>query len=145
MVIGIIGENCVGKSALARQIQAAIGAEIMTGRDYLRLAKSEGEAAVLFRQKLLDAVDGKNVIYIISEREHLSFLPEGAVRILATAGLEAIRERFRARMQGSLPAPVAQMLERKHGMFDQGDYQFRFDSEDGDAAALCDSLRALLG
>lgn len=145
MVIGIIGENCVGKSALARQIQAAIGAEIMTGRDYLRLAKSEGEAAVLFRQKLLDAVDGKNIIYIISEREHLSFLPEGAVRILATAGLDAIRERFRARMQGSLPAPVAQMLERKHGMFDQGDYQFRFDSEDGDATALCDSLRALLG
>ena len=57
---------------------------------------------MLFRQKLLDAVDGKNVIYIISEREHLSFLPEGAVRILATAGLEAIRKRFRARMRALL-------------------------------------------
>lgn len=145
MVIGIIGESCAGKSTLARQIQAAIGAETMTGRDYLRLAKSEGDAAALFQQKLLDAVDGENIIYIISEREHLAFLPEGAVRILVTAGLDTIKERFRARMHGTLPAPVAQMLERKHGMFDQGDYQFRFDSETGDAAALCDSLRALHG
>ena len=145
MVIGIIGENCAGKSTLSRQIQAAVGAETVTGKDYLRLAKSEGEAAALFRQKLLDAVDGENIIYIVSEREHLAFLPEGAVRILVTAGLDAIKERFRARMHGSLPAPVVQMLERKHGMFDQGDYQFRFDSETGDAAALCNSLRALHG
>ena len=41
MVIGIIGENCSGKSTLASEIEKAIHAEIMTGKDYIRMAKSE--------------------------------------------------------------------------------------------------------
>ena len=44
MVIGLIGENCAGKSTLAARIRDAIGAEVVTGRDYLRMAKSEAEA-----------------------------------------------------------------------------------------------------
>ena len=44
MVIGLIGENCTGKSTLAERIGAAIGAEIVTGKDYLRMAASESEA-----------------------------------------------------------------------------------------------------
>ena len=44
MVIGIIGENCSGKSTLAEKIKAELGAEIITGKDYLRMAKSESEA-----------------------------------------------------------------------------------------------------
>ena len=56
MVIGIIGENCVGKFTLATKIQKAIGAEIITGKDYLRMAKSEGEATALFQKKLEKAV-----------------------------------------------------------------------------------------
>ena len=52
MVIGIIGENCSGKSTLANEIQKTIGAEVITGKDYLRLAKSESEATALFREKL---------------------------------------------------------------------------------------------
>ena len=45
MVIGIIGENCTGKSTLAEEIQKRLGGEIVTGKDYLRLAKSEAMAA----------------------------------------------------------------------------------------------------
>ena len=41
MVYGIIGENCSGKSTLAEEIKKTIGAEIITGKDYLRMAKSE--------------------------------------------------------------------------------------------------------
>ena len=41
MVIGIIGENCSGKSTLAEAIQKDIHAEIVTGKDYLRMAKSK--------------------------------------------------------------------------------------------------------
>ena len=41
MVIGIIGENCTGKSTLAEEIQRRIGGQIVTGKDYLRFAKSE--------------------------------------------------------------------------------------------------------
>lgn len=113
MVIGIIGENCSGKSTLAKQVKAAIGAEIVTGKDYLRMARSESEAAALFREKLQHAMDAGNIIYVISEPEHLRFLPEGAIRILVKADLETIKERFKARMRGNLPAPVVQMLEKK--------------------------------
>ena len=55
MIIGIIGENCTGKSTLAEALKQAFGAEVYSGKDYLRLAKSEGEAAALFREKLRQA------------------------------------------------------------------------------------------
>lgn len=142
MVIGIIGENCVGKSTLASEIQKAIGAEIVTGKDYLRMAKSESEAAILFKKKLEQAMTGENILYVISEKEQVSLLPQGAIKILVTADLENIKERFKVRMRGSLPKPVEQMLERKHGMFDAGDYDFRFDSEKDDLAEMCRNVQA---
>ena len=141
MVIGIIGENCAGKSTLAGELQKAFGGEVVTGKDYLRLAKSEAEAEALFRKKLAEAVGAGSIIYVISEEAHLRLLPEGAVKILVTADLETIRERFRARMHGNLPPPVAQMLEKKHGMFDGGRYDFRFDGVKGDPGALCEALK----
>ena len=141
MVIGLIGENCSGKSTLAAKLQSAFGAEIVSGRDYLRLAKSESMAAALFRDKLRKAVDGDSVIYLIAEPSLVGFLPEGAVRILVSADLDTIKERFRARMRGNLPAPVAQMLERNHGMFDCGTYDYRFDGVNGDAEQLCAALK----
>ncbi len=141
MLIGIIGENCSGKSTLANVMKQELGAELITGKDYLRMAKSETEAAALFRERLREAVTGGNLIYVISEAEQLRLLPEGAVRILVYADLDTIKERFRARMHGNLPAPVAQMLERKHGAFDAGSYDYRFDGVKGDPAALCAELR----
>ena len=143
MVIGLIGENCAGKSTLAARIRDAIGAEVVTGRDYLRMAKSEAEARRLFRKKLAGAVSGGNIIYVISEPDQLDLLPDGAVRILVSADLDTIKARFRARMRGFLPAPVERMLEGKHGMFDGGVYDFRYDGVHGVAAALCEQLRRI--
>ena len=40
MVIGIIGENCAGKSTLAKRIRDEIGAEAISGKDYLRMIES---------------------------------------------------------------------------------------------------------
>lgn len=140
MIIGIIGENCSGKSTLAQEIQLALGGEIMSGRDYLRLAKSESEATALFKEKLKNAENGDNIIYVISEKEQVSLLPEGAVRILVYADIETIKERFCNRMHGNLPQPVAQMLEKKHGMFDSGEYNFRYDGASGNANDLCKML-----
>ena len=144
MIIGIIGENCSGKSTLAEKIKAELGAEIVTGKDYLRMAKSESEAVSLFREKLRRAVSGDNIIYMISDPEHVKLLPDGAIRILVTADLETIKERFRARMRGNLPAPVALMLERKHGMFDSGEYDYRFDGATGDAESFCVVLKNVM-
>ena len=140
MVIGIVGENCSGKSTLAGQIKDAIGAEIVTGNDYLRLARTEGEARDLFREKLKNAVNGDNIIYVISEPDHLGLLPDGAKKILVSADMETIKERFKARMHGNLPEPVARMLEKKHGMFDSGTFDYRFDSTKDRPAELCEAL-----
>ena len=141
MVYGIIGENCSGKSTLAEEIKKTIGAEIITGKDYLRMAKSESEAEILFRKKLENAVNGESIIYVISEPEHLKLLPKDAIRVLVSADIDTIKERFKARMHGNLPAPVAQMLEKKHGIFDTGTYDYRFDGAHGDAAAFCEMLK----
>ena len=117
MVIGIFGESCTGKSTLAEKIAASFPCEVFTGKDYLRLAKNENVAKAMFQKKLNAAVTGENMIYVISEKEHLPLLPEGALRILVTADLDLIKSRFAQRMRCNLPAPVATMLEKKHGCF----------------------------
>ena len=76
MVIGIFGESCTGKSTLAEKIATSFPCEVFTGKDYLRLAKNENIAKVMFQKKLTAAVSGENIIYVISEKEHLSLLPE---------------------------------------------------------------------
>lgn len=112
MVIGIIGESCTGKSTLAEKLQSILDADIY---NYLRLAKNENMAKKLFQKQLEAAMCGPNIIYVISEKELLTLLPDKAIRILVTADLEMIKERFAQRMNGNLPAPVAAMLERRYG------------------------------
>lgn len=63
MVIGIIGENCTGKSTLANEIKRTVGAEIITGKDYLRMAKTEPEAISLFAERLRNAEPEDCVVY----------------------------------------------------------------------------------
>ncbi len=43
MLLTLIGESCVGKTTLANALKEAYGAQIFSGKDYLRLAKNEGE------------------------------------------------------------------------------------------------------
>lgn len=118
MLIAIFGESCTGKSTLAEKLKASLGADVYTGKDYLRLARNEAIAQKLFQKKLEAAVAGENIIYVIAEKAHLALLPEGCIRVLVTADLETIKARFTQRMRGDLPAPVAAMLERNHGCFD---------------------------
>ena len=136
MVIGIFGESCTGKTTLARRMADGIPCELFTGKDWLRLAKNENIARAMFQKKLTAAVGGENIIYVISEREHLALLPEGAVRILVTADLEQIKSRFAQRMRGTLPAPVAAMLERKHGCFDTEPHDIHVVSGEPDLDAV---------
>lgn len=144
MVIGIFGENCVGKSLVAEQLKERLDAQVYTGKDFLRLAKSEAEAKRIFQEKLLAAMDGAHVIYVIAEKEHLSLLPEGAVRILVTADLETIKARFAQRMNGTLPAPVAGMLERKHGMFDSEPHHVHVKSGETELDMACEQVLRLI-
>lgn len=144
MVIGIIGESCTGKSTLADKLKPLLFAEIYTGKDYLRLAKNEVVAKTLFQKKLADAVSGANIIYVISEKEHLPLLPDGAFRILVTADLDVIKNRFAQRMRGNLPAPVAAMLENKHGCFDDEPCDIHVISGSDNLDIICSGIQEML-
>ena len=141
MVIGIIGENCTGKSTLANEINKELGAEIISGKDYLRMAKSENEAEMLFKEKLQRAVTGDNIIYVIAEPELIGFLPEGTIKILVKADLDIIKERFRKRMHGNMSELIEMVLEKKHGMFDRGNYDYYYDGTSDNALVFCEELK----
>lgn len=142
MVIGIFGESCTGKSTLAEKIAASFPCEVYTGKDYLRLAKNENIAKVMFQKKLTAAVNGENIIFVISEKEHLPLLPEGAFRILVTADLDLIKSRFAQRMRGNLPVPVATMLEKKHGCFDAEHYDLHMISGETNLDTIVEQIKA---
>ena len=126
MVIALFGDSCTGKSTIAQTLAQQLSAEVFSGKDYLKLAKSESMAAALFKKKLRG---DEPIIYVISEKEQLALLPEDCVRVLVTASLETIKARFAARMHGNLPAPVAAMLERKYGQFEDTAHDLRVDTD----------------
>ncbi len=143
MVIGIFGESCTGKSTLADKLKESINAQVYTGKDYLRLEKNEVAAKQCFQRKLREAINGENIIYVISEKEHLPLLPEGSIRVLVTADLELIKTRFAQRMHGNLPASVAAMLERKHGSFDMETHDIHVISEHTNVDDVCRKIAAM--
>ena len=140
MLIAIFGESCTGKSTLAAKLAEMENADIYTGKDYLRLAKNEAIAKKPFQDRLKGALTGSNLIYVISQKEHLALLPEGCTRILVTAELDTIKERFAQRMHGNLPAPVSAMLERSHGCFDQEPCDFHVHSGVTDLDVVCKQI-----
>lgn len=144
MLIAIIGESCVGKSSFAEILSKELSAEVYTGKDYLRLAKNETIARRLFEKKLVSAVAGEHLIYVISEKEHLSLLPGGTVKVLMTADLALILDRFTQRMRGNLPEPVRSMLERKHHCFDEGIYDYRIHNCEN-VEDLCQKICGMAG
>lgn len=130
MVIAIFGESCTGKSTIADALKVKCGAKIYSGKDYLRLAKNPVEAEKLFFELLKEKVASEDsVIFVISEKEHMKLVPNGAKRVLVTAGLDRIKERFAKRMGGKLPLPVEKMLEAKHGVFDAEACDLHIDSD----------------
>ena len=128
MLIAIIGENCVGKSTLADKLNDTLNARIFAGKDYLRLEKNPSMAAETFKTLLKTSVTGENIIYLITEKDHLDLLPEGTFKIVLTAELEVIKERFKERMKGNLPLPLEKMLESRHGMYDNLECDLKLDS-----------------
>lgn len=130
MVIAIFGESCTGKSTIANAIKAKNNAVIYSGKDYLRLAKNPADAEKQFAALLKDSVaSDKCVIFVISEKEHLMLVPDGAERVLITADIEGIKERFKKRMGGKLPLPVEKMLEAKHNTFDNEKHDLHIDTD----------------
>jgi shikimate kinase len=146
MVVGIMGESCTGKSSVAEELSKQTGAKIYTGKDYMKLAKGETEAAEKFASLLkANQTGGENLIYVISEKEHIRLLPEKAVRILMCADIGTIKERFAKRMNGKLPPPVEAMLEQKYGSFDGEKHDLRVDNKGESISAICGRIIELCG
>ena len=139
MLIAIIGENCVGKSTLAGKINEKFNGKIYSGKDYLRLEKNPSVAETTFKNLLKDAVEGDNIIYIITEREHLNLLPDNTFKIVLTADIEVIKDRFKARMRGNLPLPLEKMLEANHGIYDNIQCNLKLD-ENYNLAEVIDAI-----
>lgn len=139
-----MGESCVGKSTLAELLKEKISAEVYSGKDYLRLATSEVIAKKLFAKKLQEAMTDEQIIYVISEKEHLSLLPNDALRILVTTDLEVIQERFAKRMNGILPEQVKMMIQRKHGLFNDEKYNFHYHSGKDSFDFACNELAEVI-
>jgi len=137
MLIAIIGENCTGKSTLANKISQKFGATIYSGKDYLRLEKNPFVALERFNIHLKSAVNDDNIIYIITEEEHLQLLPEGTFKIVLVAKLETIKSRFKERLRGILPLPVEKMLEVKHRIYDNLDCNLKLDENYDIEEVLC--------
>lgn len=145
MVIGIFGESCTGKTTLANAIKEKLGGEVFSGKDYLRLSKNEGLAKLQFSRMLKDALSGENIIYVITEKEHITMLPEGAVRILMKAELNTIKQRFAERFNGNLPPAVEAMLEKRHGCFDDEKCDIAAKSEEYEIDFICQQILDLRG
>lgn len=121
MLYIFMGQSCTGKSTVADQARERMGAEVLSGKDYLRMAKNEDEAWRLFHDKLSNAASmespsGEILIYLVAESAQLDRILdiEGACRVKFTASLDTIKSRFAQRMHGNLPIPVEKMLLKQH-------------------------------
>ena len=132
MLIAIIGESCVGKTSLANELKDRIDAKVFSGKDFLKLEKNPFVAIDKFKQLLKESINGQNIIYVIADQEQLDLLPEKAIKIVLTADLNIIKDRFKKRMNGQLPKPVEIMLEKKHGVFNHIDYDLLINNNNWD-------------
>jgi hypothetical protein len=81
--------------------------------------------------------DEKIIIYVISEKEYLDLLPDKAIRVYCYTDINTIKQRFSVRMKGNLPLPVASMLEKKHGLFEQEKYDLKFETTKNELNDIC--------
>jgi len=113
-----MGPSCSGKSTAGEIVGKRTGAKIYSGKDYLRLAKAEGEAWRVFQEKMVEAAGhGKeeSLIFVCTEKELFDRISvkENIFTVRFTATPEDIKRRFAERMHGNLPKPLEMMLEKQ--------------------------------
>ncbi|SFN71436.1 hypothetical protein [Proteiniclasticum ruminis] len=118
MLFVFMGPSCSGKSTAAEIVGKRTGAKIYSGKDYLRLAKAEGDAWRIFHEKLEEASkpDGEeSLIFVCTEKELFDRIrvTENIFTVRFTATPEDIKRRFAERMRGTLPKPLEVMLEKQ--------------------------------
>lgn len=150
MLIVFYGPGCSGKSSVAEIVAQRTGAEVWTGKDYLRLAKNEASARAEFIRRMKAAAEHpslntESMIYVLTGTP--ASIPELAemnhVRTIGfTADIETLKSRFAPRTGGRVPPPVAAMLERAKAASDAVDADSRFDTTDSEAVDIADAIIA---
>ena len=121
MLYIFMGQSCTGKSTIANKVKELTGAEIFTGKDYLRMAKNEKEAWGLFHEMMSNAASNEGetneaIIYVITEKAQLDRIIDikDSFKVKFNTPLDTIKLRFAKRMNGNLPQPVEKMLEKQY-------------------------------
>jgi len=117
MLYLFMGPSCTGKTYIADQIVDQKSIEVVTGKDYQRLAKNENIAWKLFMKQMKEAQEStdKDMIYVLTEIDKLSELEtlNQAQKVRFDAEENVIFQRFSQRMGRELPPPLEQMLRRQ--------------------------------
>ena len=149
MLLLFIGPSGSGKSSVARLIAQRIGCKVWTGRDYLRLARSQDEAKKTFRDMLesaseLETFSAGSIIYVIGNPDDLdddlrAFPCYRCLRFNAV--LSVLSRRFAQRMgQQPLPAALLSALERQRNRFAAFPADKEFDTTNADAASTASEV-----
>ena len=124
MLIAIFGESCTGKSTLAEKIADSLSCEIITGKDYLRLAKNENIAKMLFQKKLQAAVTGEKCGQIAAHALSKPGLDQFQVCSNQDPQCPLRQQRQMFLFRDYINDVLAVMLEKKHGCFDDVPHDF---------------------
>jgi hypothetical protein len=144
MLYLFFGPSCSGKSTVAKLVAKETGADVWTGKDYLRLAKHEPDALKVFADLLTQAtVDSgattPHLIYVMTDPPEsipaiAALTPKCQIRI--TASLETLTERFAPRTGGTIPPPLVKMLERAKNAMDHCPADLSFDTTEKSAESV---------
>ena len=67
-------------------------------------------------------------------------MPEGGIKVFVTAGLDTVKKRFAARMNGNLPVPVAAMLEKKYNQFETEAFDLKINTDEVSAEEAAETI-----
>ena len=67
-------------------------------------------------------------------------MPEGGIRVFVTAGLDTVKKRFAARMNGNLPVPVAAMFEKKYSQFETEAFDLKINTDEVSAEEAAEAI-----
>lgn len=139
MFIMFVGPSCGGKSSTAKVFQEKFGLKIYTGKDYLRLAKSETDAWKVFTEICQTAKENKqlcshSVIYIASETDKFSDLAKiSSFTVHFDASQEILEKRFAPRTGGFVPPPIKKMIEKQKNNWLAVEADFHIDTTESTA------------
>lgn len=141
MLYVFMGQSCTGKSTVVDKVKEIIDVEVFSGKDYLKMAKSENEAWKIFYEKLSTAASSKessgaNIAYLITEKDQLDRINEieGILKVKFTASLDTIKERFSQRLRGNMPQAIENMIERQYNEWDSIIGDINIDTTDNSSA-----------